>query len=128
MRISDWSSDMCSSDLAINSYGRALYENFQHIGNHWGYAAHPHESVIRFGRSLDKIRTQQSCRFHQGPHRALDGGGSRKIGRAEAWRHDHRTNVGQYRDWSCHGRGGQRVQIGRAHVELQTLMSSSYAD
>src|SRR3546814_2368183 len=102
MRISDWSADVCSSDLepsirpklgAINSYGRALYESFQHIGNHWGYAAHPHESVIRFGRSLDKIRTQQSCRFHQGPHRALDGGGSRKIGRAEAWRHEHRTNV-----------------------------------
>ena len=46
---------------------------------------------------MDQVRAQQPRRLDQGPHRAVDGGGGRGLGRPQARRHDRRAYLGQHR-------------------------------
>ena len=79
----------------------------------------PHIRVQRLfpGRgSLDQVRTQQSRRLDQGPHRAGDdrGGGGRR--QAQARRHDRRADQRQHRRRAGDGRGGQGLQADPGHA------------
>src|SRR3546814_9010233 len=59
MRISDWSSDVCSSDLAVNSIFDSRMDNFLHGGEYpetEGVRSEPCSSCA-FGNGADTVRT-----------------------------------------------------------------------
>ena len=58
-------------------------------------------------------RDRQSWQFDQGPHGGPDDRGRRAEGAAQAWRHDHRGHVWQYRDGAgdCGGRQGLPLRL-----------------
>src|SRR3546814_3050674 len=109
MRISDWSSDVCSSDLAGNG-------DDQHAGrlDRFWFA----EPVDRFDQDINRNREQ-----HEGVERGCQD--------LEALVAKGALIVGGLRsDPNGHQRDGQRGDIGRSEEhtsELQSLMRISYA-
>src|SRR3546814_9127434 len=111
MRISDWSSDVCSSDLAeLPELNRSL------LGDHDAdEKAHQPDNSKRV--DSDRLELANDGIDAEPPWIAQDG---------EACDH-HMSEKPDERDQRLQRFDGVPPKIGRAHVELQSLMRISYA-
>src|SRR3546814_2695884 len=105
MRISDWSSDVCSSDL----HARGLVLEDVAVD-------HPVARVVGDERDLDAL-----VRRHQHRVLPLAMAGRRPVAA------QHPEGMAVQMDRVMPGGVVVQSQIGRAHVELQSLMRISYA-
>src|SRR3546814_4883909 len=105
MRISDWSSDVCSSDLLVRGLGVARGDRLEHaavIGD--GIAAERHVALLEDRRPRHRRADAASERDEEGIARCLEQGGVKVlIGGAAFGRSEEHTS------------------------ELQSLMRISYA-
>src|SRR3546814_10198618 len=102
MRISDWSSDVCSSDLTPDDYpSRALREE--------------REGTTGFKLAIDANGKVVDCQITSSSGSPdLDAEACKNLMRRARFRPAEDTD-------------GNAMEIGRAHVELQSLMRMSYA-
>src|SRR3546814_10310207 len=122
MRISDWSSDLCSSDLVARAEGAGV-EDQQAVRLHVGQVhlqrrrVHRHQHVELVAGGHDDAGAEIDL---EGGH--PEGGADRRA--------DLRREVGEGRQVIARQRGGQRELAARSEEhtsELQSLMRNSYA-
>src|SRR3546814_2088519 len=107
MRISDWSSDVCSSDLAGTSMGSAASTAYK-LGQETSSSASVGAGISGMARAAKGAASNRL--------KSASGlGAAAERGRQAAWAAGSTST------------GSAAGEIGRAHVELQSLMRISYA-
>src|SRR3546814_3442746 len=114
MRISDWSSDVCSSDLLI--------ERFEHVGDEARGAA---PQPAAFGRGGEELADRR--RDIDAAHPSRDDRGSQEIGTQERGERGADTILVARHDRRMGDRQPERMRSEEHTSELQSLMRNSYA-
>src|SRR3546814_1901230 len=130
MRISDGSSDVCSSDLQV-LLGQELADGDADVGRAAEAAADDHleadlARLVAADLQTDVVKAHGGTVVRRAGHRDLELARQEWELRVQA-RPLAADLAVDARVFDLIGRGTGKVEIGRAHVELQSLMRLSYA-